>query len=65
MRGHVAYYGIIGNLRTVQTFRGEVKQVWHKGLNRRSLRHGMTGRGSRVFASATRYQPYVLCNHRR
>ena len=41
VRGHIAYYGSTGNLRTGQTFRGEVEHVWRKWLNRRSQRHGM------------------------
>jgi group II intron reverse transcriptase/maturase len=41
VRGHVAYYAITGNLRTVQTFRFVVERVWRKWLNRRSQRHGM------------------------
>jgi RNA-directed DNA polymerase len=36
VRGHVAYYAITGNLRTVQTFRFVVERVWRKWLNRRS-----------------------------
>jgi RNA-directed DNA polymerase len=41
VRGHITYYAITGNLRTVQTFRWEVEHVWRKWLNRRSQRHGM------------------------
>jgi group II intron reverse transcriptase/maturase len=42
VRGHCTYYGITGNLRTVQAFRLAVAQVWRKWLNRRSQRRGMT-----------------------
>ena len=42
VRGHFTYYGITGNLRTVQTFRLAVAQVWRKWLNRRSQRRRMT-----------------------
>ena len=41
VRGHFAYYAIMGNLRTVQTFRFVVERVWRKWLNRRSQRQGM------------------------
>ena len=35
LRGHFAYYGIIGNLRSLQRFRYQVLRVWRKWLSRR------------------------------
>jgi len=41
VRGHIAYYAITGNLRSVQAFRFVAERVWRKWLNRRSQRQGM------------------------
>ena len=38
LRGHFAYYGVIGNLRCLQRFRYEVIRVWHQWLCRRRRR---------------------------
>jgi hypothetical protein len=38
LRGHVAYYGIVGNFRAIARFREEARRVWKKWLNRRSQR---------------------------
>jgi len=35
LRGHFAYYGVIGNLPALQRFRYEVVRVWRKWLSRR------------------------------
>jgi RNA-directed DNA polymerase len=35
LRGHFAYYGLIGNLTWLQRFRYEVLRVWRKWLSRR------------------------------
>jgi hypothetical protein len=35
LRGHFAYYGLIGNLLSLQRFRYEVLRAWHKWLSRR------------------------------
>lgn len=36
LRGHFAYYGIPGNLASLNRFRYHVTRVWHKWLSRRS-----------------------------
>jgi group II intron reverse transcriptase/maturase len=41
LRGHDAYYGIIGNLDALYRFRSELKRVWRKWLDRRSHRARM------------------------
>jgi group II intron reverse transcriptase/maturase len=35
VRGHYNYYGIIGNYRSLSSFKHEVERIWHKWLNRR------------------------------
>jgi hypothetical protein len=42
LRGHYGYYGITGNSRALGRFREEVSHAWHKWLNRRSQRAGMS-----------------------
>jgi RNA-directed DNA polymerase len=41
LKGHYAYYGIIGNFRALSLFLNEVKFVWHKWLSRRSQKSRM------------------------
>lgn len=36
--GHYAYYGVIGNLRSLRAFRHRTVRAWHKWLSRRSQR---------------------------
>ena len=36
LRGHFAYYGITGNIKSLQWFRYEVVRCWRKWLNRRN-----------------------------
>jgi group II intron reverse transcriptase/maturase len=38
LRGHFAYYGVIGNLRCLSNFRYEVMRLWQKWLSRRKRR---------------------------
>jgi RNA-directed DNA polymerase len=40
--GHLGYFAVIGNLRTLRNFRHRVCGVWRKWLNRRSQRAHMT-----------------------
>lgn len=35
LRGHYAYYGILGNARGIATFAYQVRRIWHKWLKRR------------------------------
>jgi RNA-directed DNA polymerase len=42
LRGHYAYYGIIGNYLCLGTFHRQVTREWRKWLNRRSQKAGMT-----------------------
>lgn len=42
LRGHYGYYGVIGNLAALGGFHSGVQRLWHKWLNRRSQRRGMT-----------------------
>jgi len=41
LRGHCAYYGIMGNSESLARFRHEVVRSWQKWLNRRSQRLSM------------------------
>ena len=36
LRGHFAYYGITGNIKSLKNFRYHVTRAWHKWLSRRS-----------------------------
>jgi group II intron reverse transcriptase/maturase len=36
LRGHYAYYGIIGNARGIRNFAYQVRRIWHKWLKRRN-----------------------------
>ena len=42
LRGHYAYYGITGNMRSLENFQHQVRRVWKKWLNRRSRKRSMT-----------------------
>ena len=42
LRGHYAYYGVIGNYVALQRYRWAVTAIWQKWLQRRSQRGGMT-----------------------
>ena len=42
LRGHYAYYGIIGNYQALHRFRWETARRWHTWLNRRHRRRCMT-----------------------
>jgi group II intron reverse transcriptase/maturase len=38
LRGHANYYGVPGNSKAIASFRYQVKQAWHRQLQRRSQR---------------------------
>jgi RNA-directed DNA polymerase len=40
LRGHYMYYGVPGNYRALASFRQQVRQSWHRTLQRRSQRGG-------------------------
>jgi hypothetical protein len=42
LRGHFAYYGIVGNSKSLSRFRYEVTWIWRKWLSRRRRRGGYT-----------------------
>jgi RNA-directed DNA polymerase len=42
VRGHINYYGVPGNTRSLDTFRHKVMRLWRWMLNRRSQRKRMT-----------------------
>jgi group II intron reverse transcriptase/maturase len=42
LRGHYAYYGITGNIRSLSNFFGQVSLIWWKWLQRRSQRARMS-----------------------
>jgi group II intron reverse transcriptase/maturase len=42
IRGHCAYYGITGNGTALARFRHQVRQSWHKWLNRRNRQRTLT-----------------------
>ena len=42
LRGHYAYYGVTGNVDSLQRFHQEVRARWRKWLNRRNRERTMT-----------------------
>src|SRR6266487_1433724 len=42
VRGHIAYYGVPGNIAAVSAFRKQVTRHWGRSLRRRSQRHRLT-----------------------
>ena len=42
LRGHYAYYGLLGNSRALSNFAYEVHKVWFRALCRRSQKNAMT-----------------------
>lgn len=42
VRGHYAYYGVVGNGRMLRNFRHEVRRAWRKWLDRRNRERRMT-----------------------
>ena len=52
-RGHYAYYGIPGNVRSLGRFRHTTERIWRKWLDRRS--HKARMRGERFAALRARY----------
>jgi len=42
VRGHLVYYGVNGNIRSLQQFLYGVRRAWHKWLRRRGNRHPIT-----------------------
>ena len=41
LRGHYGYYGITGNMRSIEWFRHQVERIWRKWLSRRSAKGRM------------------------
>jgi group II intron reverse transcriptase/maturase len=42
LRGHYGYYGIIGNIASLQRFLGGVRRIWQRCLSRRNRDRAMT-----------------------
>src|ERR1051325_1219565 len=42
LRGHDAYFGITGNARALAALRHFVRRIWHKWLNRRAWKAGLS-----------------------
>jgi RNA-directed DNA polymerase len=42
LRGHYAYYGTVGNSKSIRAFAHQVPRIWQKWLKRRSGRHTLT-----------------------
>ena len=42
LRGHYQYFGLTGNGRALKIYFNEVRNEWHRWLNRRSQRNTMT-----------------------
>ncbi len=38
VQGHINYFGVNGNIRSLQKLVRQVERAWHKWLNRRSQR---------------------------
>ena len=61
MRGHYAYYGIVGNLRQLANFAHETERIWRFWLNRRSSRRDMPWeRFQRILARYPLPQPHIV-----
>lgn len=41
LEGHYAYYGILGNMRSLDAFHRQVTRIWRQWLNRRSQKARM------------------------
>jgi group II intron reverse transcriptase/maturase len=64
LRGHGAYYGVPGNARALSSFAYQVRQAWHRQLQRRSQRARWTAEKRRRFdASFPLPTPHI--NHPR
>jgi group II intron reverse transcriptase/maturase len=44
VRGHYAYYGITGNIRSLGKFRHQVYRCWHRWLDRRNRKRRLNGK---------------------
>ena len=42
IRGHYAYYGVVGNIRKLEQFYNQVQRIWKKWLSRRSQRRHLS-----------------------
>ena len=42
VQGHINYFGVNGNIQSLQRFVLQVKRCWYKWLNRRSQRARLT-----------------------
>jgi RNA-directed DNA polymerase len=61
LRGHYAYYGIMGNYRALSNYSYQVTQEWRKWLNRRSQKARMTWkRFSRLLAVYPLPRPRIV-----
>jgi group II intron reverse transcriptase/maturase len=61
LQGHIAYYGISGNIRSLKTYVYRVSQVLFKWLNRRSQRRGV--KWSRFGEVLKTWLPVVRIKH--
>jgi RNA-directed DNA polymerase len=52
LRGHYGYYGVPGNIRALASFYRQVREAWHRALQRRSQRAAWTA-GQRAHFDAT------------
>ena len=61
LRGHLAYYAVPGNARTVDAFRSQLIRRWLKALRRRSQRHRLNW--ERMLRLAKRWLPPAKIMH--
>lgn len=66
LRGHYAYYGIIGNARGIGTFAYWVRRIWHKWLQRRNgLRRLTWAKFNEMLTRLVLPEPRLAQSHRR
>ena len=51
LRGHYAYFGIMGNAKSLDTIQHKVKEIWHKWFCRRSQKSYITWEKFNLFLS--------------
>ena len=61
LRGHYAYYGVVGNSQGIRTFAYQVNRIWHKWLKRRNgLRRLTWEKFNRLLARLALPQPRIV-----
>jgi hypothetical protein len=62
LRGHDRYYGVPGNYRALASFHREVRERWHRSLQRRSQRARWTSKKRSAFERRWPLLPASICH---